>query len=457
MSHPFPFAKSDTVTALAEELASGGVSSRRLTERALANAEARRSEGGHSLTRIWRDEALAAAEQEDRLRARGLKPSSAISGIPIVIKDNCDVRGDVTQAGSASREHSAAALTDAECIARLRLAGAILVGKSNMTEFACANTGANSAFGTPANPCDPSRIVGGSSSGSAAAVAEGSVVAALGSDTGGSVRGPAALCGLAGFKPSEGRIPTRGVLPLSTTLDTLGPIARTIECCAVMDAVLSAEDWRPLPEVSLQVLTFGVPVDLVLDGLDAAVAAAFDHVLRNLRESGATIREFAWPELRSRDWRKSYSVFCRGEMYAAYGRFAEANARLMESKPFEIIMGGKAVTMQDKAEAEAFRSRKTFEAHDLLSPFHAVLLPTVPVVAPLISSLDDANASEVENLLGRNNEPANFFNCCAATVPCQKSGDLPVGLMLMAPAGGDRRVLSIAKAVENRLAQARLG
>ncbi|MER8608246.1 amidase family protein [Mesorhizobium sp. M1233] len=451
MSEQDPFSPLDTILALAREIGAGTVRSEELVERALANAETRKTSGSHALTRIWREESLAAARREDRLRDQGMRPSSPLAGVPVVVKDNCDVRGDITQAGSGSLQNALPAQRDADCVAQLRSAGAVIIGKSNMSEFACVNTGANDFFGIPTNPRDPLRLVGGSSSGAAAAVAEGSVVAALGSDTGGSIRGPAALCGLAGFKPSEGRISTQGVLPLSTTLDTLGPIARTVECCAIMDAALAGNVWRPLPEISLKGLSLGVLQDLVLDDLDPAVASAFENALRVLKDAGVTVSEFSWPELRSRDWRTNYATITHGEMYLNHGRFAESHSDQIERKPHEIIMSGKAISPQDRADAEAFRAKASLEAHDIISPYHAVVFPTVPLLAPLISSLSDPNADEIESILGRNNEPANFFDCCAATLPCQREGKLPVGFLMMAKNGEDRRVLTIASAVEKSL------
>ncbi|QRM32880.1 amidase family protein [Microvirga sp. VF16] len=453
-----PLRPSDTIAALAQARSSDTLKSADLVERALNRAEALRSAGSHALTRVWREEALAAARYEDRLQDQGVLAPSLLAGMPIVVKDNCDVRGDITQAGSGSLSNALPAQRDADCVAHLRAAGAIIVGKSNMSEFACANTGFNEVFGTPTNPRDPSRLVGGSSSGAAAAVADGSMVAALGSDTGGSIRGPAALCGLVGFKPSEGRVSTRGVLPLSTTLDTLGPIARSVECCAIMDAVLAAETWRPLPEYPLQGVSLGVLQDLVLDDLDPSVASAFENALRVLREAGATVTEFTWAELQRRDWRKVYTIFTRSEMYANHGRFAEENGQLIEPRPLEVILSGRSISPQDRTEALAFRRKVVLDAHDIISRFHAVVMPTVPVVAPLISTLSDPEqAARVEQMIGRNNEPANFFDCCAATVPCQPMGELPVGFLMMAKNGEDRRVLAIAHAVENTFRARGLG
>ncbi len=451
------FGPHDAVETLTHARASG-VTSVELTERSLRTAEMLQSRGSRALTRIWRDEALAAAQREDGLFRPGARAPSLLAGLPVVVKDNFDVRGDITQAGSASLRDALPAATDAACVANLRSAGAVIIGKANMSEFAFANTGENKTFGTPTNPRDPTRLVGGSSSGSAAAVADGTVVAATGSDTGGSIRGPAALCGLVGFKPSEGRVPTKGVTPLSTTLDTVGPIARTVRCCAIVDAALTGDPWRPLPEFALGSVSFGVLQTLVLDGLDPEVAAAYGLALKVLRDAGAALTDFAWDELARPDWRQVYPTITHSDCYATMGRYAEQHADSIEPDVLRIILSGKSVSPQERADASAFRHRAVAEVHDILSPFHVAVLPTVPILAPLISTLSNPEtAAKVEFLIGRNNEPANFFNCCAVTVPCQPSGELPVGLMMMARSGEDRRVLAIANAVQSILRARNLG
>lgn len=445
------FDENDSLETLAKARAEGQARSTELVKRALNQATSLQAQGGVTFTHLWPEEAMATAEIEDALDSIAL-PTTPLAGLPISIKDNCDVRGKVTQAGSAALGTAPRAVRDATCVARLKAAGAVVVGKTNMSELAFSNIGENSVFGTPRNPHDPSRIVGGSSSGAAVSVAEGSVVAAVGTDTGGSIRGPAALCGLAGFKPSYGRIPTDGIVPLSDTLDSVGPIARSINCCATMDSILAGELWRPLPDIPIQGLVFGVPITTVLDDLEQEVAHAFSAAINFLSRAGATIIEFSWPEINPASWREYFSVIARSEFYSHHACLAEAGGGIADKTAVKIILAGSAYNMRDWREALHFRSRSIREAHDMLMRFHAILMPTVPIVAPVLSHLQDpSNAARVGSLIGRNNEIANFFDCCAATIPCHDSGALPVGLLVQGKNGDDRRILVIAKAIEDGL------
>ncbi len=449
MHHEPPLRASDTIEQLAKARSEGLITSSEVVERALAHAASLRTQGSVAFTRLWPEDAKVAAQREDRLSAARAPSPSPLAGLPIAVKDNCDVRGDVTQAGSEALATALPAARDADCVARLRTAGAVIIGKTNMSEFAFRNTGENHRFGTPLNPLDPLRLVGGSSSGSAACVADGSAVAALGTDTGGSIRGPAALCGLAGFKSSEGRISTRGVVSLSETFDTVGPIARSIKCCAIIDSALADEQWRPLADMPLKGLVFGVPTTLVLDELDPQVADAFSDSLQSISRAGATVIEFSWPEIGQAQWREAYPVISHTEVYASHGRLVEERGHTMDPAAVDIILSGKPVSMRERKEALKVREACVLTGHERMSRFHAVLMPTVPILPPLIAALTNPDeAKRVEYMIGRNNEIANFFDCCAATVPCQKAGDLPVGLLVQGRHGDDRQILSIAHSVE---------
>ena len=229
-----------TIQQLAADLAAGRTTSRKLTEQALARIADPKGEGGRAFIKVWRDQALAAADASDALRKAGLVPSP-LAGIPVSIKNLCDVAGETTLAGSKALDDAPPAKADAPVVARLRAAGAVIVGSTNMSEFAFSGVGFNPHYGTPGNPADRKRVPGGSSAGAAVSVADGMAVAALGTDTGGSVRIPAAVCGITGFKPTARRVPIDGVVPLSTSLDSIGPLANSVECCAIVDAVFAGE------------------------------------------------------------------------------------------------------------------------------------------------------------------------------------------------------------------------
>ncbi|MGZ3348503.1 MAG: amidase family protein, partial [Xanthobacteraceae bacterium] len=272
-----------SLAQLRAELARGGAS-RGLVERCLARIADPSGEGSRVFLKVDDAAALAAADYHDRMRACDASPSP-FAGIPVSIKDLFDVAGEVTTAGSVVLRDAAPAARDAPCVARLRAAGFIPIGRTNMTEFAFSGLGINPHYGTPLNPHDraAARIPGGSSSGAAVSVTDGMAFGALGTDTGGSCRIPAALCGIVGFKPTAHRVPTKGAFPLSTSLDSVGPLAATVACCAVLDAVLAGEPAVDLPAFPLAGLRMAVPQTMVLEGVEPAVARAFDAALTALR------------------------------------------------------------------------------------------------------------------------------------------------------------------------------
>src|SRR5258706_5447622 len=265
-----------TVEALRRELDAGRSSSRELVEQALARIADPAGEGARAFMKIHAESARADADHADRLRKAGVR-RSAVDGLPISVKDLYDIAGDVTRAGSKVLAGAPAA-ADAPAVASLRAAGAIIVGRSNMVGFAFGAVGTNPHYGTPKNPWDRKvgRVPGGSSSGAAVAQADGMCVMALGTDTRGSIRGPAALCGVVGFKPTARRVPKDGAFPLSFGLDSVGPLANSVACCAAYDAVLSGEPdaW---PEVPVQMLRLLLPLSTALEDLDPQVSKAFER------------------------------------------------------------------------------------------------------------------------------------------------------------------------------------
>lgn len=272
---------------LLDGLDAGRVSSRDLTEACLARAKAEDGEGARVFTLIDDRAALAAADAADALRAAGID-GGPLLGLPVSVKDLFDVNGQVTTAGSIVAADDPPASADALAVRRLRAAGAVIVGRTNMTEFAFSGVGLNPHYGTPRNPWDRAtgRIPGGSSAGAAVSVTDGMAAAALGTDTGGSVRIPAGLCGLAGFKPTQARVPRDGAFPLSFAMDSIGPLAPTVSCCALLDAVLAGEVPEPLAPMPLKDLRVAVPQGIVLDDMDESVAARFETALHTLVRGG---------------------------------------------------------------------------------------------------------------------------------------------------------------------------
>ncbi len=264
-------------------------------EQALARIADPNGEGARTCLTVYAQNARAAADAADARAARGAS-LGPLDGSIVSIKDLFDVAGEPTRAGSKIlAEEAAPATADAAVVRRLRAAGAVIVAKTNMTEFAFSGIGANPHFGTPGNPRDRARVPGGSSSGAAVAVGDGLCDIGIGTDTGGSVRIPAGLCGLVGFKPSRQRVPTDGAFPLSKTLDSIGPIANSVEDCAKADAVMAGEKFAPLEPIALGGLSFGIAEGLPLDRLDDTVAAAFVSAVARLDRAGVRVCHEAVP------------------------------------------------------------------------------------------------------------------------------------------------------------------
>jgi Asp-tRNA(Asn)/Glu-tRNA(Gln) amidotransferase A subunit family amidase len=402
-------------------------------------------------TRLYRDEALQAAAHADVMRMSG-ETISALAGMPVSIKDLMDVVGETTMAGSVVLEGHPPAATDAPVVARLRAAGAAIIGKTNMNEFAFSGVGINPHYGTPGNPADPARIPGGSSSGAAVSVGIGACVAAIGSDTGGSIRIPAALCGLVGFKPTQRRVPRAGTIPLSSALDTLGPIARSVGDCLLVDTLI-ADDLLVPPVLTLDGLKFAVPEDLVMDDIDDHVARAFTNTLSKLSAAGATIVELPMKMLADA---KAINWFPPIEAWAWHRRLLEANEARYDHRVVERIRLGAKYTPQDLQRLHAERAAWIAKVHQSLTGYDAMLMPTVPIVAPRTEALlasDDA-FWRANRLLLRNPSLVNLLDGCALSLPCHRHGELPVGLSVAGPAMSDARVIAIGLAIERALASA---
>jgi aspartyl-tRNA(Asn)/glutamyl-tRNA(Gln) amidotransferase subunit A len=442
-----------TVAQLGADLAAGRTTSRALVEQALARISDHEGEGARAFLQVNADAARAEADHADRLRRAGVR-RSPVDGLPISLKDLFDVAGEVTRAGSRVFENNPPAAADAPAVARLRAAGAVFIGRTNMVEFAFGGVGLNPHYGTPKNPWDrkAGRVPGGSSSGAAVAQADGMCVMALGTDTRGSIRQPAALCGVTGFKPTSRRVPREGAFPLSYTLDAIGPLANSVACCAAYDAVLADETPALLPQFELKGLRFMLPKSSALTELDPEVEKAFQTSISALAKAGALVREI---EVKAFDRQAEYfkgGGFAGAESYhihrAYLGRLGEYDPRVGKR-----VALGKEMSGADYVALSLLRAQFIREVEALAAPFDAILMPTVPCVAPTIAeaSATDDDYFRWNFRIMRNNGLVNFFDGCAATLPCHAPGSAPVGLMVCGTAGTDRRTLAVAAAVERTL------
>ena len=447
-----------TLAGLARELEDGTATSRQLVEACLERITDSAGEGGRTFLTVHADAARAAADYYDALRAHGLAPSRW-AGIPVSIKDLFDVAGEVTAAGSQLLRAEPPAARDSAAVARLRAAGFILIGRTNMTEFAYSGLGLNPHYGTPLNPFDRrhGRIPGGSSSGAAISITDAMAYGALGTDTGGSCRIPAAFCGIVGFKPSAHRVPRRGVFPLSQTLDSVGPLAATVDCCAVLDAVLADETDAALPAVALQQCRLAIPTRYVLDSLDPQVASSFERAIAELSSAGAAICEIPLAALQELPAINRKGGFPAAEAYALHRERLAAHGSDLDPRVAARILSGREQSAADYLDLNRARLDLQRCVEAPLADFDAALFPTCAIVAPLLQALESDDAYIRYNHLAlRNTAVVNFLDRCAVSLPCHEPGTAPVGLMIMGARGADRQILGIASAIEARLSEAHL-
>ena len=400
-------------------------------------------------TRRFDGQAKAEARAIDGLRGAGV-PTGELAGLPIALKVLFDVAGEVTHAGSQWWDTPAKA--DALIVTRLRRAGAVITGHTNMTEFAYSGLGINPHYGTPDNPVAPGRIPGGSSSGAAVAVARYMAAAAIGSDTGGSVRIPSAFCGLVGFKPSQSRIPRTGSFPLSDSLDSIGPMARTVDCCARIDAVLAGQPATPLKPRSLAGLRFAVPTNYMLDDVSAEISDAFGRSLKALRGAGAIIDEVAVPVLDALPELLEGGGFTAAESYHLHRDWLAACGDRYDPRVRTRIERGASLTASDYIELLHRRQNRKQQADQWLSAYDGLLAPTVPIAPPRFEELvDDESYGQLNLLVLRNPTVANLLDLCAITIPNHPQGALPSGLMLVGRNRTDRQLLNTAAGLEKIL------
>ena len=440
---------SELATALAERT----VSARELIEHCLARIADPCGEGARTFLRRFAAGARAHANAVDQLRAAGAR-LPPLAGIPVSVKDLFDIAGEVTTAGSVVLAAEPPAARDARCVERLRAAGLIVIGRTNMTELAYSGLGINPHFGTPLNPHQRvrGRIPGGSSSGAAVSVTDGMAAAALGTDTGGSCRIPAALCGLVGFKPTAQRVPRDGVLALSTTLDSVGPLAPTVACCALIDAVLSGEEPRVPDAFPLRGARLLALSSYALEGLEPYVADCYERALGALSGAGALIASAPLPELARLPEINAKGGFSAAESYARYGALVRARRAQFDPRVVMRIEKGAEQSAADYLELVRARAELIVRIAGRTAAFDAVVMPTAPCVAPLLADLASEEAYlRMNGLVLRNPAIANFLDRCAISIPVHRAGEAPVGLTLMGEHAGDARLLALARGAESVL------
>ena len=440
-----------TLIELSRRLADGKTTSRALIETCLARIAETEGEGRRAFLTVYAEQARAEADAIDAARSKGAA-LPRFAGVPLSIKDLFDVEGEPTRAGSRALAGAPAALADADVVALARRAGFVIVGKTNMTEFAFGALGANPHYGTPLSPWDRARghVPGGSTSGGAVGVADGMTPATLGTDTGGSCRIPAAFCGIVGFKPTQARVSLKGVLPLAPSLDSVGPLAMSVSCCAALDSILSGGAGEDEPPAPLAGLAIGVIEGYADESLDAAVAAAFADALARLARAGANLTRLRLPEL------AELTHIYRNGSLVEFEAFAVHRARLATSAAqydpwvrarLEAARGKSAADYIDLLNDRA-RIRAAIDART--RSFDALALPTVPIAPPALGELGDLAASRALNaLILRNTAIANFLDRPAISIPCHAPGGAPAGFMLMGETGLDRRLLAVARGAED--------
>jgi aspartyl-tRNA(Asn)/glutamyl-tRNA(Gln) amidotransferase subunit A len=408
----------------------------------------------YTFIRRFDDEARHAAERLD-----GGAGALPLGGLAISIKDLYDVKGWPTTAASASRHDAPAASADAPAVARLRAAGGVLVGHTNLTEFAFSGVGINPHHGTPANPATAAldaqpRIPGGSTSGGAVSVASGAAWAALGSDTGGSIRIPAALQGLVGFKNTQRLTPTEGCIPLSLTLDTACAITLSVRDAVLLHEVLAARrvqrTKRPLRDWRL-----ALAQTIMQDAMEPAVSTAFERAIDTLRAAGAVITPIDLPMLNEATHLQRGGGIPAAEAWAWHRQALQTRQAQYDPRVALRIRRGEAI--RDHAELLAERRHWIARMETALQGFDAVLSPTVPIVAPRTQPLIDGDEAffAANALLLRNPSLINLLDGCALSLPCHRHGDWPVGLMVWSTALADDRVLGVSLAIEAALAAGR--
>ena len=381
-------------------------------------------------------------------------PRQPLAGLAVSVKDLFDIAGQASRAGSTVLAGMPAAQRDAVAVARLRAAGAALIGRSNMSEFAYSGVGVNPHYGTPANAVvtDMPRIPGGSSSGAAVSVATGAAHVGLGSDTGGSIRIPAALHGIVGFKSTQRLVPLEGTVPLSTTLDTACAMTRSVRDAILVHEILAARRVTR-SDAPLAAYRLAVVPQIMFDGIEPAVARAFERTLQRLSGAGARIIEQPLPQLDELAGLQASGGFAAAESYAWHRDLLRDHALQYDPRVRARIERGAAISAADYIALQQARRDWIARTEQSLRDFDAVLSPTVPILAPPLADVLPGAARDeaffrINGLLLRNPSVVNMLDGCALTLPCQAPGEPPVGLMVWHGAMRDDAVLNLARQID---------
>lgn len=438
-----------TIAHAALALEAGRTTAMALVDEALARAA--EGEGPRVFTALHAKAAREQARAMDALRQAGRAPSR-FAGIPLTVKDLFDEAGHVTRAGSVARDGAKPAMAPAPVVERLNRQGFVVLGRTNMTEFAFSGLGVNPHYGTPSSPWDrmKGRLPGGSSSGAAVAAADGMGFGGLGTDTGGSCRIPAALCGVVGFKPTARRVPITGVLPLSPSLDSVGPIARSVACCHALDAIIAgAETPGSLPEVNLSGLRFGVLHNVVEAGMEGQVARDYARTLARLEAAGVKLEDVTLPEIERLSLINAKGGLVAPEAFAWHRQLIASDGARYDPRILKRIARGEAMSAAEYLDVQRARAEVIAGVAPRTAPYDALICPTVPLLPPAMAEVvEESEYNRINMLLLRNTTIANFLDRCAISIPCHVPGEAPVGLMLMGEAMGDARLLAISAAVE---------
>ena len=451
-----------TLTQAAADLASGRTTARSLIDQCLERIADPAGEGGRTFVAVYAEQAQASADAMDALRRAGRAPGP-YAGIPVSLKDLFDVAGEPTAAGSIVLKGAAPANAHAPVVSRMLAQGFVPVGRTNMTEFAFSGLGINPHHGTPRSPwgrdaggpgnhTPGGHIPGGSSSGAAVSVADGMAVAALGTDTGGSCRIPAAFCGVVGYKPTARRVPLAGVLPLAPSLDSVGPLAGSVRCCAAIDAVLAGQAPRTVEPMALRGLRLAVPGNMVMEGVDPVVAEVFGRALNRLGNLGVRVTHLSFPQFERIAAANAAGGLAPVEAYAWHRTLLAEQADGYDQQVRKRIERGAAMSGSELLALQAARVKLCASMDVMTVPFDAVAMPTTPILPPRIDALDsEADYVRINSLVLRNTSLANFLDRCSISIPAHRPGEAPVGLMLMGETGGDARLFAIAAGIEDMI------